>query len=110
MSSLKSGRMAVALILSMQSWAAMASPGYTLSATMSYFNGRDNGLDFSLGGVSNPMACASYYTLRLPPAATNYATVASTLMMAYALGRKVQVYVYNCDTDGVGIIAAAQII
>jgi hypothetical protein len=99
---------AVAAILAIASPVSATGPGVSLPAAVpSYFAPRENGVDFILPGVSNPMACSMPGTFRVLTTAQNYNAIASSIITAFSTQKKMEVWAYQCDTDGVSLVVAA---
>ena len=86
---------------------AYAAAGWTDAQTVNQFIARENSLDIIMTGTSNPMSCPSTSWFRLPTTASNYQVIVATVMNAKAQGKSVELWVYQCDTDGASWILGA---
>jgi hypothetical protein len=100
--------MAIAAVLAVGAPAYAAAPGFSAAGTISQANARETQFEIVLPGVtSNPMACADASGIfRITNAASNYSTIVSLLITAYAAHKTLQVWNSACDTDGVPLISA----
>ncbi|MGR4866922.1 hypothetical protein [Caulobacter sp. LARHSG274] len=103
-------KLGIGVLAVASAWAipAYAAPGMTTPALLTAINARDLGFQFYIPNTSNPMGCSNPTTFRIAPSMSNYNAMVSTILTAFTAQKTISVYVYTCDTDGVSLIAAAQ--
>lgn len=89
---------------------AVAAPGYTNPSLVSNTSVRETAVEVNIPNGGNPMGCSTSSLFRIPSTASNYQAIVAAILSSTARGKRINVYAYACDTDGLSLFVAVQVI